>query len=129
MATVTILERVNDDEELPFGGWRKGDGLDGRGLARLLKPYGVKPRAVRLGDAVSKGYRRDQLAEAFERYLPPTPEKGLQGLQRLQPAPGLERDVTAVTDVTANPQGVPAGGEDPLAAGEALFAARRGDRP
>jgi len=126
LATVTILEEINDDEELPFGGWRKGDGLDGRGLARLLKPYGVKRRTVRLGDQTAKGYRRDQLEEAWERYLPPTPEKGSQGENRSQPAPRLERDVTAVTDVTANPEGVSAGDEDPLAAGAALFAADTG---
>jgi hypothetical protein len=127
LATTAILEAVNGDDELPFGGWRKGDGLDGRGLARLLKPYGVKPRAIRLGDAVAKGYRRDQLEEPWERYLPPTREKGLQGLQRLQPAPLLERDVTPVTDVTANPEGEGEGEADPYEAGQQLFeAARRG---
>ncbi len=41
VATVDILEAINGDEEMPFGAWRDGCGLDGRGLARLLRPYGV----------------------------------------------------------------------------------------
>jgi hypothetical protein len=28
-------------KELPFGGWRGGNGLDGRGLFRLLRPCGT----------------------------------------------------------------------------------------
>jgi hypothetical protein len=100
LATTTILAEVNGDDELPFGGWRHGDGLDPRGLARLLKPYGVKRRTIRLGDQTAKGYRRDQFEEPWARYLPPTPQNGSQGSHRSQPAPGLERDVTLVTDVT-----------------------------
>lgn len=132
LATTTILESVNDDDELPFGGWRKGDGLDARGLSRLLKPYGVRPRSVRIDGATStsKGYRREQLAEAFERYLPPPAQSPAQAAQAAQPAPRLERDVPDVPDVPDNPQGVPVAGDDPLTAGEALFAAaRRGERP
>lgn len=108
MTTIAILEAVNADEELPFGGWRHGDGLDARGLSRLLKPYGVKPRTIRLDGETMKGYRSDQLEEAFARYLPPTRQSPSQASQPSQPAPRLEPDVTDVTDVTANPQTVPA---------------------
>lgn len=64
MATTAILVAVNDDDELPFGGWRHGDGLDPRGLSRLLKPYAVKSRTIRVDGSTPKGYRREQLEEA-----------------------------------------------------------------
>ena len=43
----TILEKLNEDDELPFGGYRKGLGIDSRGLAKLLKPFGIRPKAIR----------------------------------------------------------------------------------
>jgi hypothetical protein len=74
-----FADALNDDEELPFGGWQ-GDGIQPRGIARLLKPYGLKPGTIRLADGTTpKGYRRDHDTEqAFARYLP--------ALARHQPA-------------------------------------------
>jgi hypothetical protein len=102
LSTTDILAAVNEDAELPFGGWRRGDGLDPRGLSRLLKPYAIRPRTVRFDTATAKGYRREQFEEAFARYLaPPTRKSPLQAAQPSHPAPRLERDVPDVTDVTA----------------------------
>lgn len=70
VTTVEIVGAVNEDETLPFGGFSAGSGLDSRGLARLLKPYGVRPTSVRIGDKTPKGYRRDDLADAWARYVP-----------------------------------------------------------
>src|SRR5262249_12317536 len=39
-------------------------------LAKLLKPYGVKPRKIRVGDETVRGYYRADFAEAWKRYLP-----------------------------------------------------------
>jgi putative DNA primase/helicase len=39
-------------------------------LARLLKPLGIAPDNIRVGDKVPKGYRLERFTEAFERYLP-----------------------------------------------------------
>src|SRR5262249_7036571 len=36
-----------------------GRGLDARGLAGMLRPYGIQPRSVRVGDRAAKGYHRD----------------------------------------------------------------------
>jgi len=70
--TADLVRTINANEELPFGAWREGKGLDGRTLAKLLKPYGVKPRGtVRIGDATAKGYHAEDLAEEWERLLPP----------------------------------------------------------
>ncbi len=108
VATDEVLDQVNSDEELPFGGWRDGRGLDARALARLLKPYGLRPRTIRLDGDTAKGYRRDEAAEeAFARYLPSaTPSEASPPTQASHAddptlhIPHPERDVTDVTDVT-----------------------------
>jgi hypothetical protein len=58
-------------------------------------------KTVRVGSETAKGYYRNEFADAFERYLPsPSPAS-----QPSQPSADGMRDVTAVTDVTANPWG------------------------
>ncbi|MCX5044657.1 DUF3631 domain-containing protein [Aldersonia sp. NBC_00410] len=50
--------------------WRR---LDGKRLARTLHDYGVTQanKNQRIGDKVTKGYRREYFATAWQRYLPP----------------------------------------------------------
>ena len=38
-------------------------------VAKLLRPFDIRPRTVRFGHATAKGYTRDRFTEAFERYL------------------------------------------------------------
>lgn len=71
MASADLLEAINADDDLPFGAWRDGKGLDNRTLARLLRPYGIKPSSVRMDDgSTPRGYLKAWFAEAWERYLP-----------------------------------------------------------
>jgi hypothetical protein len=76
MWTEHIVERLNEDEELPFGAYRKGAGIDSRGLARLLRPFGIRPRDVRLGEAKAKGYKSGWFTDAWERYCTEAPPTG-----------------------------------------------------
>ena len=73
MSTERLLELLHALEESPWGDLR-GKPLDARGLARRLRPYEVRPTTIRVGDATPKGYRREDLADAWSRYLPDTPE-------------------------------------------------------
>lgn len=83
LATRDLLVAVNGDDELPFGGWRDGKGLAPRGLAQILRPYGIASRSVRLTDgSTPKGYKREQFEDAWSRYL----EKAPQAPQPPQPA-------------------------------------------
>jgi hypothetical protein len=103
ISSAGLVKAINGDDEAPFGAWRDGRGLDARLLAKLLKPYGVRPGTVRLGDTTAKGYRREQLAEPWTRYLDePDPQHGADASPRI---PLHERDVTDVTDVTAISEG------------------------
>jgi Protein of unknown function (DUF3631) len=66
LATETLLDTLNTEE--PWSSWY-GSGLDARGLAALLRPYGVTSQTVRVGDETPKGYRRVDLEDAWARYL------------------------------------------------------------
>lgn len=70
IASDELVTALNDDDEAPFGAWHDGTGINPRGLARLLKPYGISPRVVRTGDGTPRGYRAEQFQDAFRRYLP-----------------------------------------------------------
>ncbi|MCH6585259.1 MAG: DUF3631 domain-containing protein [Proteobacteria bacterium] len=72
LATSDLLEILNNMDEAPWGDLR-GKPLDSRGLAMRLKKYGVAPKTVRIGGATPKGYTRENLYDAWERYLPSLP--------------------------------------------------------
>jgi len=75
MRTSTLLTALAELEESPWGDLR-GKAIDARTLAKLLRPYAVQSRDVRVGDVVAKGYARADLADAWVRYLPPMPPAG-----------------------------------------------------
>lgn len=68
--TDDLLERLVGLDERPWGDLR-GKPLDARGLARRLRPYGIRPGDHRFGDTVRKGYQRADFHDAWQRYLPP----------------------------------------------------------
>jgi len=77
MSSEDVLTALIGMEESPWGDLR-GKALDARGLARRLAKYEVRPRTVRIGDRVVKGYTTEDLADAWARYVPvvdqPRPE-------------------------------------------------------
>lgn len=68
--TADICSTLNRDDELPFGGYRRGEGIEGRRLASLLRPHGIRPKNVRVAGEQGKGYEVAQFTEAWERYAP-----------------------------------------------------------
>jgi hypothetical protein len=69
MATETILERLHALPEAPWGDLR-GKPLDSRGLATRLKWHTIASTKVKIGEASVRGYRREDLHDAWQRYLP-----------------------------------------------------------
>jgi hypothetical protein len=69
--TETILEVLTKMEESPWADI-SGSALNARGLAMRLKRYGISSRQVRVGERTAKGYRREDLFDAWVRYLPPS---------------------------------------------------------
>ncbi len=70
LGTEALLSRLHKLEESPWGDL-KGKPLDARGLARRLSPYDIKPANIRHLGEVVKGYRREDLHDAWQRYLGP----------------------------------------------------------
>jgi len=98
MATAALLEALNGMEESPWGGWHQGEGFRPRDLARLLRPYEVKPATVRLSETETpKGYKREAFEDLWDRYLSEPP----QAQQAPQAAHG-EGDVADVADVAVS---------------------------
>ncbi|MDP3940448.1 MAG: DUF3631 domain-containing protein [Deltaproteobacteria bacterium] len=83
LATETLLKRLCGTEpyagdngsglfldEAPWGEIQGGKPLNARGLAGRLRQYGIRSRNIRVGDRTPKGYRREDLVDSWERYLP-----------------------------------------------------------
>lgn len=65
-------------EDRPWAEWgRTRRPLAPPALARLLKPFGIVPRSIRLPDGrTPKGYLRSDFEDAWDRYLTEVPESG-----------------------------------------------------
>jgi Protein of unknown function (DUF3631) len=71
MFSKDILDALRVLDEAPWDDL-KGKPLNERGLAHRLRQYGIQPKSVRLPGVskTSKGYHRDDLHDAWARYLP-----------------------------------------------------------
>jgi hypothetical protein len=69
LATTALIDRLRERDESP---WRdiRGKPLDDRGLAKRLKPYGIKSKTVRIHEKTPKGYDATDFHDAWSRYLP-----------------------------------------------------------
>jgi hypothetical protein len=104
--TITTKSLLDSLTGLDESKWAKyghsREPLDPRGLANLLKPYGIKPDRVReVGTEQARGYRVAMFLDAFERYLADIPtESGGEGcavtsVTASQAAPREAQTVTA----------------------------------
>src|SRR5690606_8723423 len=95
----------NDLEEAPWGDLY-GKPMQSRLLARMLKRYEVTSTKVKVAGKALQGYRREDLWDAWERYLSPVPA------QAEPPEPEPRSGDIRVTDTTSRvpfevPQGRP----------------------
>ncbi len=122
LASSEILEALAAMEGAPWGDWRTGRPLSGRGLAELLKAFGVGPEHT----STARGYARRALEDPWARYLPPSPDQASQVSAASAPQASADRRLTAVTHVTP-----PAGSPDERArqAAERPVGAATPDRP
>jgi len=68
LATAELIRRLGDLEDSPWGDWY-GQPLTGRGLARLLEPYGLGPAQRRVRGEKTRGYFAVEFADAWRRYV------------------------------------------------------------
>lgn len=73
LTSADLLAKLNADETSPWGGWRRGEGLNSRDLAKLLKPYEVAPKVIKMPDGTTpRGYTAEMFADAWARYVSPS---------------------------------------------------------
>ena len=95
MSCSAVIEGLNDDEQLPYGGWSDGKGISTRELGKKLAAYKIKAKTIRLGERTAKGYERAQFEDAWSRYLPDSAlERDTRDTTRSQ------RQETAITKET-----------------------------
>jgi hypothetical protein len=71
--TSAILQALTEVDESPWADIR-GKPLSDVGLAARLRPYGIKPKTIRIGDTTPRGYWREHFEDAWRRYCRPVGE-------------------------------------------------------
>jgi hypothetical protein len=98
LPTSELLEALQRMDEAPWGSLR-GEPLGARGLARMLKPYGIKPQKLREGDHTYRGYRRADFEDAWARYTPVLAKEAEHPEHPEHSANGAEPDVPHKSDI------------------------------
>lgn len=97
LATETILAKLHQLDEASWRDWYVHS-FSARDLAKLLKPFGVRPGTVRIGDETAEGYQRSDLWDPGTRYgvLASVSDTSVTSVTP------LTSTVTDVTDVSDN---------------------------
>ena len=96
-----ICEDLAQMEDRPWPEWNRGSAISPSALAHQLKGFKIRPKSIRFGSEIKKGYERASLADALNRY--PIPDKAEHPLQ-----PSKDKDNQGnstrnkTTDVTAH---------------------------
>lgn len=100
LPTKELIELLTADEEKGWATYNFGKPLTPRQLAKLLDPYGIHSKTVRIHDKFTpKGYDRDQFVDAFARYLPAEgklpqrpPQRNVAPTANCAPGPSDQQD-------------------------------------
>jgi putative DNA primase/helicase len=69
--SANLLELLNENEDMDWVHYNRGQPITARQISRLLGGYGIKPKTVRMkADYTPKGYEVREFEDAFNRYLP-----------------------------------------------------------
>ena len=63
-----LVGTLNAIDDRPWAVLRNGKKLTELCLANLLRPYGVRPRSIWIGERSAKGYAKEDFADAVRRY-------------------------------------------------------------
>ncbi len=70
LSSATLVEALVQLEDRPWPEWKSGKPLTQNQLARLLKPFQIKPSVQRIGTKTPSAYVFESFQDAFKRYLP-----------------------------------------------------------
>jgi Protein of unknown function (DUF3631) len=69
LASAGIAHSLNQMESRPWPDFNRGAPITPTNIAKLLKPFKIFPRQVRVGSVRALGYKSDQFKYVFKRYL------------------------------------------------------------
>jgi putative DNA primase/helicase len=101
-----IVQALKEMEERPWPEFRHGQPITARQAARLLKPFDISPKVIKLTPGhTARGYHHDDFEDAFDRYL-----ASASALEGVTDVTSLEKgtflDVTADEAVTHGKQAI-----------------------
>ena len=70
LASSVLVEKLIKIEDSPWGEWRRGQPMTQNSLSRLLKPFKIKPKQLRINGNKTRGFEAEQFKETFQRYIP-----------------------------------------------------------
>ena len=72
LTSEAIIAELVKKPDRPWADWKSGKAITPKALAGLLKPFGIFPHQLSVGDGKElRGYARHALENAFSCYLPP----------------------------------------------------------
>lgn len=89
ISSADLITALAADEEGPWASERSP--LTPRRLARLLHPFEITSKQVRIGPTSLKGYAREAFVDAWERYLPSSPSQTRETMTRRPSGGSLRR--------------------------------------
>jgi hypothetical protein len=69
LSSADLVAELCKDEDKAWCEYKNGRAITQNALAMILKPYGIKPKAMRVGGASLRGYELSQFTDTFDRYL------------------------------------------------------------
>jgi hypothetical protein len=69
MTAQDLVSALTGLDDRPWSEWRRGHSITKTGIARMLKPFKIRPKKVRTGTNTKKVYLRTSLVEAKARYV------------------------------------------------------------
>jgi len=70
MSSTEIVQQLAQREDRPWPEYNKGQALTVNAMAKLLKPFKIRPRQVLVNGRKAQGYKAEQFKWAFKRYVP-----------------------------------------------------------
>ena len=85
LAPKILAEKLVEIEEAPWAEWRHGKPITPRGVANLLRPYGISSELSREAGITGRRYHREAFLNAWGRYVPEYPQTSVTSVTALHP--------------------------------------------